>query len=201
MKQLMKFQILLKKLIQKTLLSKFVKKSEIRKKILKLRKESHSKDLQINFKSIVKILKKKGYKKKIIGGYYSYNYEANVMSILAKFEKLKYMISLPKIGKNSSMNFFIWSSKDPLNINKYGIPEPITNSITYPDILLVPLIAYDKDYNRIGYGGGYYDRYIEKIKKLKKIITIGIAFSYQKVKKIPIEKNDIKLDFIITEKN
>ena len=90
-----------------------MKKSEIRKKILKLRKESHSKDLQINFKSIVKILKKKGYKKKIIGGYYSYNYEANVMSILAKFEKLKYMISLPKIGKNSSMNFFIWSSKDP----------------------------------------------------------------------------------------
>ena len=178
-----------------------MKKSEIRKKILKLRKESHSKDLQINFKSIVKILKKKGYKKKIIGGYYSYNYEASVMSTLAKFEKLRYMISLPKIGKNYSMDFFVWSSKDPLIINKYGIPEPITNSIIYPDILLVPLIAYDKDYNRIGYGGGYYDRYIQKIKKLKKIITIGIAFSYQKVKKIPIEKNDIKLDFIITEKN
>ena len=99
------------------------------------------------------------------------------------------------------MNFFEWSFNDPLNINKYGIPEPITNKIIYPDILLVPLVAYDKNYNRIGYGGGFYDRYINRIKKIKKVLTIGIAFSYQEVKKIPIEKNDIKLDVIITEKN
>ena len=111
------------------------------------------------------------------------------------------MISLPKIGKNFSMDFFTWSSNDPLNINEYGIPEPTTNNIIFPDILLVPLIAYDKDCNRIGYGGGFYDRYIEKIKKIKKVLTIGIAFSYQKVKKIPVEKNDIKLDFIVTEEN
>ena len=178
-----------------------MKKSEIRKKILKLRKENYSKNLQINLKSIIKILRKEKYKKKIIGGYYSYNYEANVMPILEKFEKLKYMISLPKVGKNSSMNFFVWSTNDPLNINKYGIPEPITNKIIYPDILLVPLVAYDKNCNRIGYGGGFYDRYIKKIKKIKKGLTIGLAFSYQMIKKIPIEKNDIKLDFIITEKN
>ena len=55
--------------------------------------------------------------------------------------------------------------------------------------------------NRVGYGGGFYDRYIKKIKKIKKVLTIGFAFSYQKVKKIPIEKNDVKLDLIITEKN
>ena len=71
---------------------------------------------------------------------------------------------------------------------------------SYPDILLVPLVAYDKNCNRIGYGGGFYDRYI-KNKKLKKVLTIGLAYSHQKVKNIPIEKNDIKLDFIITEKN
>ena len=178
-----------------------MKKSEIRKKIFKLRKDNYSKNLQINLQSIIKILRKKKYKKKIIGGYYSYNYEADVMPILEKFEKMKYIISLPKVGKNSSMNFFIWSTKDPLNINRYGIPEPITNKIIYPDILLVPLLAYDKNCNRIGYGGGFYDRYINKIKKIKKVLTIGLAFSYQMIKKIPIEKNDIKLDFIITEKN
>jgi len=178
-----------------------VKKPEIRKKIEKLRKINYSKNIQIDFKSIIKILKKKKNTKKIIGGYYSYNYEANVMPILEKFEKKKYIISLPKIGKNFSMDFFPWSIHDPLNINKYGIPEPITNKIINPDILLVPLVAYDKNFNRIGYGGGFYDRYIKKIKKLKKVLTIGIAFSYQRVKKIPIEKNDIRLDFIITEKN
>jgi 5-formyltetrahydrofolate cyclo-ligase len=99
------------------------------------------------------------------------------------------------------MDFFSWSSEDPLEINKYGIPEPISNKIKYPDILLVPIVAYDKDLNRIGYGGGFYDRYLEKIKKVKKVTTIGLAYSFQKVKKIITNKYDIKLDFIITEKN
>jgi len=178
-----------------------VEKSEIRKKIIKLRKKNYSNDLKINFQSIIKILRKKKQTKKIVGGYFSFNYEASVIPILEKFKKLNYITGIPKIGKKYDMNFFVWSINDPLIINKYGIPEPITNKIIYPDILLVPLVAYDKDRNRIGYGGGFYDRYIKKIKKIKKVLTIGIAFSYQKVKKIPIEKNDIKLDFIITEKN
>ena len=178
-----------------------MEKSEIRKKIIKLRKKNYLKNIEINFQSIIKILRKNKQTKKIVGGYYSYNYEANVMPLLEKFKKLNYIISIPKIGKKYDMNFFVWSTNDPLTINKYGILEPITNKIVYPDILLVPLVAYDEDRNRIGYGGGFYDRYIKKIKKIKKVLTIGIAFSYQKVKKIPIEKNDIKLDFIITEKN
>ena len=178
-----------------------MKKSEIRNKIIKLRKENYSKDLRIDFRSIIKILKKRKQKKKIIGGYYPYNHEVNVMPLLEKFEKSNYIISLPKISKNSRMNFFVWSSNDPLNVNEYGIPEPITNRMIFPDVLLVPLVAYDKNCNRVGYGGGFYDRYIKRTKKIKNILTIGLAFSYQKVKKIPIEKNDVKLDFIITEKD
>tara|TARA_A100001035_G_scaffold119608_1_gene93884 strand:+ start:773 stop:1309 length:537 start_codon:yes stop_codon:yes gene_type:complete len=178
-----------------------VKKSEIRKKIKKLREKNFSKNFQIDFQSIFKLLRKKKSKKRIIGGYYPYNYEINVIPIMEKFERLKYIISLPKIGQNSNMNFFIWSTNDPLNTNKYGIPEPINNKIIFPDVLLVPLVAYDKNFNRVGYGGGFYDRYLKRIKKIKNVLTIGLAFSYQKVKKIPIEKNDIKLDFIVTEKN
>ena len=178
-----------------------MKKSEIRRKIKKLREKNFSKNFQIDFQSILKLLRKKKSKKRIIGGYYPYNYEINVIPIMEKFERLKYIISLPKISQNSNMNFFIWSTNEPLNINKYGIPEPINNEIIYPDVLLVPLVAYDKNFNRVGYGGGFYDRYLKRIKKIKNVLTIGLAFSYQKVKKIPIEKNDIKLDFIVTEKN
>ena len=98
------------------------------------------------------------------------------------------------------MEFYLWSKKEPLVINKYGIPEPTSEKTKYPDILLVPFVAYDKNLNRIGYGGGFYDRYIEKISRNKKVITIGLAFSFQEVKKIPIKKYDIKLDFIITNK-
>ena len=99
------------------------------------------------------------------------------------------------------MNFFHWSTSDPLTINKYGIPEPTSNKVIYPNILLVPLVAFDKNFNRVGYGGGFYDRYIKKIKKNKKIITIGLAYSFQKIKKVPINSNDTKLDFIITNLN
>ena len=175
-------------------------KSEIRKRVLKLRKKNYLYKNQFNFKPVINILKKKKYTKKIIGGYFPYNYEVNIMPILEKFENLNYSLLLPKIDKNSQMNFFNWSTKDPLNINQYGIPEPITSKIKYPDVLLVPLVAYDKNFNRIGYGGGFYDRYIKRIKKIKKIITIGIAYSFQRVDKVPVDKYDIKLDFIITEK-
>ena len=175
-------------------------KSEIRQKILKIRKQNNFKNYVINFNTILKFLKNNKIKGKIIGGYYPYNHELNIMPILKNFEKKNFLISLPKIKKNSQMDFFYWSTKDPLNINKYGIPEPKSSKVRYPDILLVPLVAFDKDFNRVGYGGGFYDRYIKKVKKIKKLITIGLAYSFQKVKKIPINDNDIQLDFVITEK-
>ena len=96
------------------------------------------------------------------------------------------------------MSFFQWSAKDPLEINDYGIPEPISNVVKSPNILLVPLVAFENKRNRIGYVGGFYDRYINKLKKKKKIVAIGLAYSFQKVKKIPVTKHDVQLDFIIT---
>ena len=175
-------------------------KSEIRKKILKIRKKHKVENFEISFHTIVNILRKKKFRGKILGSYYPYNYEMDTMQILKRFEKLNYTITLPKIGKNSEMDFFVWSSKEPLSINKYGIPEPLSSEVKYPDVLFVPLVAFDKNFNRIGYGSGFYDRYIQKIKKIKKIITIGFAYSFQRVRRIPTSKYDIKLDFIITEK-
>ena len=175
-------------------------KSEIRKKILDIRRKKNYKNFIINPKTILRILNKEKIKGKVLGGYYPYNYEVDTTQLLEKLEKNNYLISLPKIKKNFQMDFFEWSTKDPLTINNYGIPEPISNNIKYPDILLVPLVAFDKNLNRIGYGGGFYDRYINKIKKVKKITSIGLAYSFQQVEKILINKYDIQLDFIITEK-
>ena len=98
------------------------------------------------------------------------------------------------------MNFFKWSNNEPLKINKFGIPEPVSSRIFYPDILLIPLVAFDSNLNRLGYGEGFYDRYIQKIEKIKKIIKIGLAFSFQKTSSIPVNQHDKRLDFIITEK-
>ena len=175
-------------------------KSQIRKKILKIRKQKKIKKFIFNFDLILDILKKKKVSGRILGGYYPYNYEIDILQILEKFEKKKFIITLPKIKKNSQMDFFQWSKNDPLSINKFGIPEPISKVVKYPDVLLVPLVAFDKNFYRIGYGGGFYDRYIKKIRKRKKVLTIGFAYAFQKLKKIPTNNYDIKLDFIITNK-
>ena len=175
-------------------------KSEIRKKILKIRKLNVYKNLEINFQYLLNILKKNKVNGKTIGGYYPYSTEINVIKILEKFEKQNYQIALPRIKKNHKMDFFRWSTKEPLTINKYGIPEPTSNKITYPNILLVPVVAFENSLNRTGYGGGFYDRYIKKLGEEKNIITIGLAYSFQKVREVPINEYDMKLDFIVTEK-
>jgi len=177
-----------------------VNKSQIRKKIYKIRKQTSSKKFDLNLNYILSILKKERIRGKIIGGYYPYNYEINTLNLFKDLEKKNYRITLPKINGKSQMNFFHWSTKDPLQVNKFGIPEPISNVKKYPNILLVPLVAFDKDLNRIGYGGGFYDRYINKIKKRKKIISIGLAYSFQKVKKIRTNRYDMILDYVVTEK-
>ena len=70
----------------------------------------------------------------------------------------------------------------------------------YPDIILIPLVAFDNNLNRLGYGGGYYDRAIEKLSRRKKILKIGLAFSVQKINNVPVTKYDKKLDYIVTDK-
>ena len=99
------------------------------------------------------------------------------------------------------MNFFSWRTNDVLFINKYGILEPAETQAKVPDVMLVPLLAFDKNKYRLGYGNGFYDRYLNKYKKqFKNILTVGVAFSFQRHHKLPINQNDFKLNFIITEK-
>ena len=105
------------------------------------------------------------------------------------------------ISSYNAMNFKLWSAKEPFSVNKFGILEPNKKNLTVvPDIVLVPLAAFDSKLNRIGYGKGYYDRKLKEINKIKKnVISIGIAYSFQKCRTIPVDKNDFKLDYILTE--
>ena len=158
------------------------------------------KNIKIDFDNVFDLLKKNNLTKKCIGGYFPVNYEIDDLEILKKLKKKKYQISLPVIKKNFDMDFYRWSFDDPLKINKYGIPEPFSKKLIYPDILLVPLVAFDKNLNRLGYGGGYYDRVIDKLSKKKYILKIGLALSVQKINNVPVTKYDKKLDYIVTDK-
>ncbi len=175
-------------------------KKNLRKKYITIRRNNY---LEIDFTTISNIFEviKKTYSNiKIIGGYIPINYEFDCLNLLKFLEKKNYIICLPKIKKNYRMDFYRYSFSNPLKTNKLGIPEPIKaeNKIV-PDLIFVPLVAYDNSLNRLGYGGGFYDRYFDKNFKVKKIIKIGLAFSFQKIKKLPINKFDKKLDAVITE--
>ena len=158
------------------------------------------KNIKIDFNNVFDLLKKNNLTKKCIGGYFPVNNEIDDLEILKKFEKKNFTVSLPVVKKNFDMDFYNFSFNDPLIVNRYGIPEPQKNKIVYPDIILIPMVGFDKNLNRLGYGGGYYDRIIEKLMKKKKILKIGLAFSKQKIKNLPVSKYDKKMDYIVTEK-
>jgi 5-formyltetrahydrofolate cyclo-ligase len=175
-------------------------KSKIRKKILEIRKKKNNKNIKFSFLKIFKEIKKNISKKKIIGGYYPVNFEIDILEFLEKLEIKGLQLCLPVVKKNNEMDYYIWSTKNLLKLNKYGIPEPEQIKKVFPDIILVPLVAFDSRLYRIGYGGGYYDRYIKKLSNKKNLLKIGIAHSCQKINRVPTNKYDKKLDIIITEK-
>ena len=175
-------------------------KAKLRKKFLKIRKLKNKKNIQIEFDKVFNLINKQNILIKVIGGYFPVNYEVDDMNILKEFNKKKYQISLPVIKKKFEMDFYKWSFNEPLKINMYGIPEPEKIKLIYPDVILVPLVAFDEKLNRLGYGGGYYDRLIKKLSEKKNILKIGLALSTQKINNVPINEYDKKLDYIVTDK-
>ena len=100
------------------------------------------------------------------------------------------------------MNFYKWKYKDPLKVNQFGMLEPLLEKKKLiPNVIVTPLLAFNKINHRLGYGKGYYDKFLNKyLKSNREILTIGVAFSFQKFNKLPISNFDVKLDFILTEK-
>ncbi len=176
-------------------------KSLIRKKFLAKRKKRYFQIKEKFFNPLIRLLKKEKKTISNISIYYPSFYEVDVLKILDLkfFNKINFL--LPKIKKNNSLDFFKWKKNNSLNLSSYGVPEPINSIKTTPDMILVPLLAYDKNKNRIGYGKGFYDKYLMKfLNKKRRILTVGVAFSFQKYHNLPVNNKDYKLDYIITEK-
>ena len=175
-----------------------MKKSQLRKLILKKRANFKIKNSKFNFMVLSKILSR-GSKSKKIGLYYPIGSEVSTIELIKNLRTKKYIISLPVIEKNFEMSFYEWNKNTPLNINNFGIPEPIKLKKIAPSTLIIPLVAFDDKLNRLGYGGGFYDRFINKFEKKKKLLKIGLALSCQKINKVPTGKFDKKMNYIFTE--
>tara|TARA_B100001057_G_scaffold481682_1_gene555988 strand:+ start:2379 stop:2921 length:543 start_codon:yes stop_codon:yes gene_type:complete len=176
-----------------------VGKEIIRKKYFVKRKKRYFDTKKIFFDPLIKFLKKRKFNNLAL--YYPASYELNILNILEIEFLKKTKFLLPIINDKYSMHFCEWKNKDVLNVNKYGILEPLKSKPITPNIILVPLLAFDKFKNRLGYGKGFYDKFLNKKDKNKsKITSIGVAFSFQKYHKLPVSKKDVKLDYILTEK-
>ena len=178
-------------------------KSYLRKISLLKRKKKYINAKKFNFNLIFKLIKKFYFNKKIIiAGYYPSNYEVDILSFLKEASKRKFKVVLPVIKSSNRMSFKLWNYGDPLYVSKFGTLEPQKfKKDIIPDLIIVPLVAFDKNMNRIGYGKGYYDRSLQKInKRKKKKISLGVAYSFQKCRNIPTNKHDFRLDYIFTER-
>ncbi len=176
-------------------------KEKLRKYSFSLRKNKYFNLTEKDFSPLLSEITR--YKKNIVGSYYSTNFELDLKILNTLLFKKGFSLSLPLIHENNQlMEFKEWNSNDVLRLNKYGIPQTFIDSKTLvPDIFLVPLLAFDKYGNRLGYGSGYYDKYFNMLNKTKKRFrTIGIGFSFQKKDKLKVLKTDFCLDAIFTEK-
>ena len=172
-------------------------KNLVRKKYYLLRKKKYYEINKFFFTPFVDLIKSKFKKKKLkLGLYFPSSFEINVLKLLELNYILKQNLLLPVIEENNLMNFFHWKKNEVLQINKYGMLEPTSLKKNVPDVILVPLLAYDMNKYRLGYGKGFYDRYL---KIFKNILTVGVAFSFQKHHKLPINNKDVKLNYILTE--
>ena len=139
--------------------------------------------------------------------YYPINNEITPFGFTKYFKERKIVMSMPVVDiKKKSMLFRKWSPKDDLAIGPLGNLEPThEKEIILPQIMVVPMLMFDREFFRLGYGGGYYDKSIIKLKKhFQKekffFITVGLAHSAQEFNKLPREKHDMNLDYIVTEK-
>lgn len=134
--------------------------------------------------------------------YVNFKSEINTREIIAIALKDRKNIYVPRVKKNRKMEFIKINSLKDLEENKMGILEPkldLTESVEKVekvDINVLPGLAFDLNRGRIGYGGGYYDRYFQNIECLK----ISLCYEIQIIEKIPMEKHDIQYDYLISEK-
>ena len=139
----------------------------------------------------------------IVAGYRAVRGELDIFEAMAQLSERGHTLCLPVVeAPRVPLVFRRWRVGSPLEMGRYGIEVPSNReAAVLPDAVLVPLVAFDKNRHRLGYGAGYYDETIHELRKsAKSIQIIGIAFAAQQVEAIPAESHDAKLDAVVTEK-
>jgi 5-formyltetrahydrofolate cyclo-ligase len=138
----------------------------------------------------------------IVSGFSPLKSEINPVPLMRAFAAAGAQLALPVVmGKGKPLTMRAWAFGAPLNAGVWGIREPPPEAPeVFPDILIVPLLAFDRAGNRIGYGAGYYDMTIARLRGMKAVTTMGIAYAGQEIAQVPTTPRDAALDLVLTER-
>ena len=132
----------------------------------------------------------------VVAGFWPLAGEIDIRPLLLALHQRRHLLALPFTPpRGQPLTFHRWLPGEALVPGRFGTAHPVSAAVT-PDVLLVPLLAFDERGNRLGYGGGYYDR---TLAALPGTLTIGCAFAAQHVASVPAGLNDIPMTFIATE--
>jgi 5-formyltetrahydrofolate cyclo-ligase len=139
----------------------------------------------------------------IVSGYSPMKSELNPVPLMRELSDAGAQLALPVVqGRGKPLIMRAWTFGAPLASGVWGIREPTADAPeVFPDIMLVPLATFDRTGHRIGYGAGYYDMTITRVRAMKNVIAIGLAFAAQESDKVPAEPHDAPLDLLITERD
>lgn len=139
---------------------------------------------------------------RVVSGFWPLGDEIDARPALTRFHDRGWRCSLPVTGRrNTPLTFRTWMPGDPMVAGTFGVMTPAADAATVePDLLLVPLLAVDRAGHRLGYGGGFYDRTLERLRTLKPVLAVGLAFAAQEIEAVPRHGGDQPLDWLVTER-
>jgi 5-formyltetrahydrofolate cyclo-ligase len=137
----------------------------------------------------------------VVSGFSPLKSEISPLPLLRRLADAGASLALPVVvGRGQPLVMRAWSFGAPLVSGVWGIREPPADApAVLPDILIVPLLAFDRRGRRLGYGGGYYDRTIARLRAMKPLIAVGLAFAAQEIAEVPATPRDAPLDLVLTE--
>lgn len=137
-----------------------------------------------------------------VGGYWPLGSELDVRPALLHFKQTGRPVALPVSGpRGTALVFRDWDPALPTAAGRYGVQEPdASRPVLQPAVLLVPLLAFDRSGQRLGYGAGYYDRTLDALRARGPVVAVGVAFAAQEVAAVPCGPHDERLDWIVTER-
>jgi 5-formyltetrahydrofolate cyclo-ligase len=184
----------------------FEQKTEMRKRLRAARGSLSTHERQKKDSAISQIIVRRARQlnARSIAAFWPFDGEPDLRPALALLDAGGVTIALPSLSrpKAAGLTFRVWHAGTPMTENRYGIPEPAEGRrqpLDELDVLLAPLVAWDRRGNRLGMGGGYYDRVLSPLAGARNPLTVGVAYCLQEQLRVPVDARDVPVQAIVNE--